>query len=359
MARRRIWAYVTTAAGLVALHGLLAGSRWVGDPQLHTLAEAVATVVAGVVGVIALVRFSSLRNNTFLFIGVGFLGTAALDGYHTVVTSVYFARFLPSDLPSLIPWSWVASRLALSIMLALAWFAWRREDRYGLSGRVSATWVITSAAILTLGTFFFFAFVPLPTAYFPELFTPRPEEFIPAIAFAVALVGFLRKGAWRDDSFEHWLVLALVVNVVAQGVVMPSSAQLYDTSFALAHLLKGVSYLLVMIGLLCSMLALFRTAQEGNERIRSVIENAADGIITIDERGTVLEFNPAAEQIFHRSADQVIGSNIKILMPEPDHSRHDGYLEAYRLTGEPHILREGRTVQGGVRTAANSPWTSR
>lgn len=206
--------------------------------------------------------------------------------------------------------------------------------------------MVLSATIFTLGTFLFFAFVPLPTAYFPEILTPRPEEFVPAIAFAIALVGFLRKGEWRRDSFEHWLVLALVVNVVAQSVVMPSSAQLYDTSFALAHALKGVSYLLVMIGLLCSMLALFRTAQEGNERIRSVIGNAADGIITIDEQGTMLEFNPAAEQIFHRSADQVIGRNINILMPEPDHSRHDGYLEAYRTTGEPKILREGRTVQG-------------
>lgn len=123
MARRRIWAYVTTAAGIVVLHRLLAQTTWVGDVQLHTLAEAASTIVAAVVGVIALVRYSSLRNNTFLFVGVGFLGTAALDGYHTVVSSVYFARFLPSDLPSLIPWSWVASRLALSVMLALAWFA--------------------------------------------------------------------------------------------------------------------------------------------------------------------------------------------------------------------------------------------
>ncbi|MCH8331052.1 MAG: hypothetical protein IH946_06690, partial [Bacteroidetes bacterium] len=49
--------------------------------------EGIATLLALVVGTMALVRFYSKKNNTFLFIGTGFLGTALLDGYHAIVTS--------------------------------------------------------------------------------------------------------------------------------------------------------------------------------------------------------------------------------------------------------------------------------
>ena len=77
---------------------------WLGDNHLHTLVETIATLLAFMVGVMALVRYYSKKDNTFLLIGTGFLGTAFLDGYHAVVTSHYFAQYLPSDLSSLIPW---------------------------------------------------------------------------------------------------------------------------------------------------------------------------------------------------------------------------------------------------------------
>ena len=68
-----------------------------------------ATLLALMVGVMALVRFYSRPNTVFLFVGIGFLGTALLDGYHTVVTSTFFAEVFPSAPPALVPWSWLAS----------------------------------------------------------------------------------------------------------------------------------------------------------------------------------------------------------------------------------------------------------
>ena len=59
--------------------------------------ETAATLLALLIGLMALVRFYSKKNNTFLFIGAGFLGTALLDGYHAVVTSSGFGPFMPSD----------------------------------------------------------------------------------------------------------------------------------------------------------------------------------------------------------------------------------------------------------------------
>jgi two-component system, LuxR family, sensor kinase FixL len=65
---------------------------------------------------------------------------------------------------------------------------------------------------------------------------------------------------------------------------------------------------------------------ESESRLRAIIDNAIDGIITIDQRGLIETLNPAAAKIFGYSPEEVVGQNVKILMPEPDHSNHDGYI---------------------------------
>ncbi|KAA6430814.1 PAS domain S-box protein [Rufibacter glacialis] len=81
-------------------------------------------------------------------------------------------------------------------------------------------------------------------------------------------------------------------------------------------------------------------------RLKAIIDTAIDGIITIDQRGIIETVNPAAARIFGYAPEEVIGQNIKILMPEPDKSRHDGYLENYHRTGEGQIIGKGREVVG-------------
>jgi two-component system, LuxR family, sensor kinase FixL len=85
---------------------------------------------------------------------------------------------------------------------------------------------------------------------------------------------------------------------------------------------------------------------EAEERMRSVVNHVVDGIISIDDRGTVATFNPAAERIFGYLAAEVIGQNIKMLMPEPFHSEHDGYIANYLRTGKAKIIGLGREVIG-------------
>ena len=113
----RIASYCACAIGLVILYVALRETTWQGTRGLHTTMEVAATLLSLVVGALALVHYYSRKNNTYLFIGTGFLGTAFLDAYHAVVTSEFISPYLPSDLPSLIPWSWIASRQFLSIML--------------------------------------------------------------------------------------------------------------------------------------------------------------------------------------------------------------------------------------------------
>jgi len=156
--KQRLWTYIGLFGVLFLGSFMLRGFTWQGSVELHTLMEVLTTFLALFVGVMALTRFYSKKNNTFLFIGTGFLGTGLLDGYHTLVTSSFFAAYFPSGLPSLIPWSWIASRVFLSILLLLSWLAWKREARMGGPGRIGEQKIYLLAGVLTLASFLFFAF---------------------------------------------------------------------------------------------------------------------------------------------------------------------------------------------------------
>ncbi len=84
-----------------------------------------------------------------------------------------------------------------------------------------------------------------------------------------------------------------------------------------------------------------------NERwLSALVEAAHDGLIIIDGRGVMQGFNSAAQRVFGYSPVEVIGSNVSMLMPEPDRSQHDGYLAHYRETGEKRVIGIGREVVG-------------
>jgi PAS domain S-box-containing protein len=81
-------------------------------------------------------------------------------------------------------------------------------------------------------------------------------------------------------------------------------------------------------------------------RLRAVVNTAVDGVILIDAAGTVLMFNPACEKLFGYPADEVVGRNVKMLMPAPYRDEHDGYIGNYRRTRQAKIIGSGREVVG-------------
>lgn len=86
-----------------------------------------------------------------------------------------------------------------------------------------------------------------------------------------------------------------------------------------------------------------------------VVQNIVDGLITIDDRGNVKDFNRAAEKIFGYPAEDVIGNNIKMLMPDSYARNHDGYIQAYHDTLMPKIIGKGREVEGRRRDGSQFP----
>lgn len=452
-AQRRTILYAVLFVILLISYFPLARSSWQGSAQLHTLLEVVGALMAAIVGVIALIRYYTLKSNHLLYVASAFLGTAVLDGCHGAVSSSYFHNMFPSPPLSLVPWSWNASRIFLAMVMCLSWWAWRWEHKLGARIQHKEIRIYLAVGSLAFLSFFLFVFVPLPRAYYPELIFSRPQEFIAAVFFAIALAGYLKKGDWRTNAFEHWCVVFLILGLFSQAAVMSRSYFLFDAMFDYAHVLKVVSYMCVLVGLLTNMFHIYRRAElsarqieqvnadlrhsiswrdqiqenlrEANaslelrakelersrlaalnmmrdaeearriaeqaeedlevslvdqqdayerqvksikkleaaheeirlqeERYREILDNVVDAIITINQKGVIEDFNYAAVQMFGYSAKEVLGENVKLLMPSPHHEAHDGYLKRYSETGKKNIIGNGRELFAKRKGGATFP----
>ncbi len=89
----------------------------------------------------------------------------------------------------------------------------------------------------------------------------------------------------------------------------------------------------------------FAALAAADARWIAAMEAAVDGVVVIDDDGTMRSCNPATTTMFGYERQEMLGENVSMLMPEPDRGRHDGYLKRYLETRKPHIIGTGREVQ--------------
>lgn len=467
---------MAVGATLVAAVLLSKGSGWRGNAELHTLADVVTTLLGALVGATALLRYYSKPQPLFFLVGAGFTAAACLDAYHAILSSTWFASLAPIA-PQVVVRSWFPARLVLAV--ALVWAGWVGLGR--VTFRVFAfRWFVLSVAALSALGLFAVWLIPLQAGLHPEWAVPRPGEFLPALLFLCALAGLMLEGSWKTRHFEHWLALSLVLNVVAQLSVSYSAVE-HDGPFALAHLIKAVSFSGALVGLAIEAYLLFkqedatfaavieainrsqmvaefkmggtliaandrfcaamgyrldeiigrdhrmffdpattdgdayerlwaalrrgepqsgqfrrlrkdgrevwiaatytpivdrtprpfkvmkfatdvsdsvaaqRQVQDQQARNLAIVNTIVEGVITIDDHGTVETYNPAAARIFGYPAAEAIGRNANFLMPEPHHTGHDGYLARYRETGKAKVIGIGREVSGRRKDGSTFP----
>jgi len=250
---------------LVGAAPLVRNMGWHCDVQFHTVLEVIATQLALTTGVMALVRYYAKRSSMFLLIGSGFLGSSLLDAYHALVTSEYLARRMPSSLSAISHWSGTVSGIFLSLLLLASLWVWKRRPTAGRSAERLVYILVGSWA---LASFLFFAWVPLQPAYFANSIVHRPAELLPALTFSLAAIGYYRKGSWRHDDFEHWVLLSLIVAAVSHLMYFAVYNKVGDSLYIVGHSLKAVRYGFVLNGLLASTFSTFRQEAEQATRLR-------------------------------------------------------------------------------------------
>jgi len=202
----------------------------------------------------------------------------------------------------------------------------------------------------------FRAFVGSPGAY--------------AVAFAGVAVTFACRLALDPLLGGHQLLIlfvpALLVaaawgglgpGLFAGALSIGCAAFLLDSPFAtLPNILDIAALAIIGIGITFFGAALQRSRLEaqnehrsllaGQAHLRSILDTVPDAMIVIDEQGIMQSFSTAAEGLFGYRADEVIGRNVKMLMPSPYREAHDDYIGRYLTTGERRIIGAGRVVVG-------------
>ncbi len=172
--------------------------------------------------------------------------------------------------------------------------------------------------------------------------------FVPAVLIASAF------GGWGPGAFATILGLLLGLFLVADYRALVSA----DIVNAFVFVLVGGGASWRGDLLRRSRLAAAASADEAFARaahMKSILDTIPDAMIVIDERGTMQSFSAAAERLFGYSAAEVLGKNVKILMPAPYRESHDGYLQRYMSTGERRIIGIGRVVVGERRDGSTFP----
>ncbi len=198
----------------------------------------------------------------------------------------------------------------------------------------------------------------------------RHAHFAAALAAAAGL------------AFDYLTPLGVAAGLIYTGVVLcalwaekPSAAYLYA---AIASALTVLGYVLaphpaadawitltnrgltiLALWLLAFIVFRQKTIQAAQEQQQSELsaiqEKTVDGMITIDTSGNILSYNRACKHIFGYSTEEAVGQNVKLLMPDPDHSAHDSYLHNYLRTGQKMIIGVGREVRGRRKDGSTFP----
>jgi PAS domain S-box-containing protein len=226
-------------------------------------------------------------------------------------------------------------------------------------------WLASAAiGIITVAPMMF-ALAALARVPTPRLEVIEGSTVLAAIAAMTGIIIFALPETWWDVVVPVELLFPLFLWLSARcrlaftsiAIFVVSLMIIFAVTFDLGHFGKvgptpeariwGAQAGIVGVAL-CALLlgAAFAERRQHAAVMAALLNTIEEAIITIDAKGVVKDLNPAAARVFGYAADEVIGRNVKMLMPEPFQGEHDGYISNYLKTGKAKVIGFGREVSG-------------
>lgn len=296
-------------------------------------------------------------------------GAIALGGG---IWTMHFIGMLAFELPTHVHYETRVTLLSLIPACAASWFALHRLVQH----YVSMLQLVTSGTVVGagIGAMHYTGMAAMQT---PLQMRYEPVTFAVSIVVAVTLATlalWIRYGIQRTalSRTQRFYVSGVIMGLAIAGMHytgmeavrfigepgIADNSLLLNTAFASLGLSSFTITVTVMVAALNGLIRsreLYSEVDEHRSRLKATLDTAVDGIITIDSQGLIKAFNPSAERLFDWRADEVIGRNINMLMPEPDRSNHDGYLEKHVTSGQPNVIGTSREVMGLRRSGEQVP----
>jgi two-component system sensor kinase FixL len=222
-----------------------------------------------------------------------------------------------------------------SLARTSAWSAW-------LVGHPDWVCYVIALAVLAIAVAARLALTPVLGEDAPYLF------FVPAVLIAAGL------GGW-GPGITSTALSALAGYFVIAG---PAQAGLPGALNAIIFTIIGVGAAWGGEQLQLNRVRAAKSARETAAReahLTSILNTVPDAMVVIDEGAIIHSFSTAAERLFGYTTAEVIGKNVKILMPSPYRESHDGYIERYLRTGDRRIIGIGRVVVGERKDGSTFP----
>ena len=253
--RRLRWTFfwLLVVAGFLVWMWRFRHAPYTADPLLVGYLEVAGSLIAFTFAANALIRFRGAHDRLSLILAFGFVLCGLIEMGSTM--SSYRPAASASEMPMVVPLTWMLSRTLLAVLLVAALVVEKRIPVSREPGReiAGATLVVGVMAYLTSAAYFA---VPASPAIRPNAIVARPWEFLPAALFLVAAVGYWKRLARVDSSLDRALCIAAGVNVACHLAISQSGRWL-DAPFICAHFLKASSYAIVLGGALLDNARLF------------------------------------------------------------------------------------------------------
>ncbi len=194
-----------------------------------------------------------------------------------------------------------------------------------------------------------------------DLDEPKPLPLSGKLAEPMRLALSGKSGTIVAPDYRGEMVLAAYepVALLQLGLVSKIDLQEIRTPFLHAGIITGISGISIIIlgGFLLFRIShpIIKRLEESEAYTRAIITHAGEGIITTDETGTIETYNTTAEHIFLYPSRQIIGKNLKALLPKPNNEHHQDHIKTYLLMGERSRLGTRREVTAKRRDGTTFP----